>query len=270
MSLPQIHGARVRELWRRLGAVTDPELDEPITTMGFVERLEIRRGEVEIAFRLPTYWCSPNFAFLMADDIRTAAMAPPWVSKVRVQLMDHCYAERVNAAVNNGQSFDAVFAEMSDGADLSELRETFREKAFLRRQEAVIVGLQAMGWSPAQITGLTLARFEAVNLASQTEAAAQKPRYREILVGDGLAILPDDPAFVTWSGDPVRAEDLAEHLRRLRSIRITMEFNGAMCRGLAAARYKEADLSGEEPELIDFILGRVPPRDHRTSPDARG
>lgn len=274
MGLPQIRGAQAREVWQRLGAVTDPELDEPITDMGFVERLEVRRGEVEIDFRLPTYWCSPNFAFLMADGIRKAAQAPVWVSKVRVQLMDHCFADRVNAAVNDDQSFNAVFAEMSDGTDLSEVRETFREKAFLRRQESVLQGLKAMGWTAPQITGLTLAGFDALNLGNQPEAAAQKPRYREILVGDGLALLPDDPAFVTWQGDPVTAEDLGDHMMRLRAVRINMEFNGAMCRGLAAARYKEVDRSNEEPELIDFILGRVPPRepfatDHGASPDSR-
>lgn len=274
MGLPQIRGAQAREVWRRLGAVTDPELDEPITDMGFVERLEVRNGEVDIAFRLPTYWCSPNFAFLMADGIRKAALAPSWAAKARVILLDHCYAERVNAAVNEDQSFDAVFAEMSDGADLSEVRETFREKAFLRRQEAVIRGLIAMGWAHSQIAALTLAGFDALNLGNQPEASAQKPRYREILVGDGLALLPDDPAFVTWRGDPLTAEGLSDHLMRLRAIRINMEFNGAMCRGLAAARYKEVDLSGEEPELIDFILGRVPPRDpvakdHGASPDSR-
>ncbi|VDS07484.1 hypothetical protein PARHAE_00660 [Paracoccus haematequi] len=269
MGLPQIRGAQAREVWRRLGAVTDPELDEPITDMGFVERLEVRRGEVEIAFRLPTYWCSPNFAFLMADGIRRAALAPAWVTGVRVQLMDHCYADRVNAAVNGEQSFDAVFAELSDGADLSELRETFREKAFLRRQEAVLRGLLAMGWDAAGITGLTLAGFDALNLADSPEAAAQKPRYREILLGEGLAILPQDPAFVTWGGDPLAAGELGDHLMRLRSIRINMEFNGALCRGLAAARYKEVDLSGDEPGLVDFILGRVPPRDRGTGPDCR-
>ena len=120
-----------------------------------------------------------------------------------------------------------------------------------------------------QITGLTLAGFDALSLGNQPEAAAQKPRYREILVGDGLALLPDDPAFVTWNGDPIVAEDLAEHMTRLRSIRINMEFNGAMCRGLAAARYKEVARDGTEPELIDFILGRVPPRDSVDSPQSR-
>ncbi len=271
MGMPQIRGAQAREVWRRLGAVTDPELDEPITDMGFVERLHVsRRGEVEIEFRLPTYWCSPNFAFLMADGIRNAALSPAWVQRVQVRLMDHCFAERVNDAVNGARPFEEVFAELTEGADLTEVRDTFREKAFLRRQEAVILGLKAMGWSAGEIAATTLSQLGAVNFGNQPEAAAQKPRYREILVEDGLACLPDDPAFVTWQGDPVTAEGLADHLMRLRAIRINMEFNGAMCRGLAAARYKEVDRTSGEPELIDFILGRVPPRTHDPSPVSPG
>ncbi|WP_395541423.1 iron-sulfur cluster assembly protein [Neotabrizicola sp. sgz301269] len=270
MSVPQISGSKAREVWRRLSAVTDPELDEPITDMGFVERLEVSHlGDVEIDFRLPTYWCSPNFAFLMAEGIRKAAMAPGWAQKARVQLLDHCFADRVNDAINGDRAFEVVFAELTEGADLGVVRETFREKAFLRRQEAVMLGLRSMGWSAAQIAGLTLSGLDALNFGNLPEAAAQKPRYREILVGDGLALLPEDHAFVTWRGDPIVAEDLENHLRRLRALRINMEFNGAVCRGLAAARYKEVVREGEEPELIDFILGRVPPRDHGASPDSR-
>lgn len=262
MTLPQIHGAQARDVWRRLAAVTDPELDEPITEMGFVERLAVQNGShVEIDFRLPTYWCSPNFAFLMADGIRRAALAPAWAKTAAVRLLDHCFAEKVNAAINGALPFETVFAELTEGADLTELRETFREKAFLRRQEAVLLGLRAMGWSAAQITTMTLAELDAMPLPQHPEAAAQKPRYREILVADGLACLPGDPAFVTWRGDPLTAEGLADHMMRLRALRINMEFNGAMCRGLAATRYKEVDRSGEEPQLIDFILGRVPPRE---------
>lgn len=261
MSLQYAKSAQAREVWRRLSAVTDPELDEPITDMGFVERLTVSRtGNVEVDFRLPTYWCSPNFAFLMADGIRRAAADLPWVSDIRVRLMDHCFADRVNAAVNGDTPFETVFAELTEGADLSEVRETFREKAFLRRQESVIKGLRDAGWTPGQICAMTLAQMDKQNFDGDPEAAAQKPRYRQILVSDGLACFPEDPAFVTWHGDPIPVEAFSDHMMRLRSVRINMEFNGAMCRGLAAARYKEVDRSGEEPELIDFILGRVPPR----------
>ena len=119
MGVPHIRGAQARDLWRRLSAVTDPELDEPITDMGFVERLDILHGDVRIDFRLPTYWCSPNFAFLMADGIRRAALAPAWVQSVQVRLLDHCFGDRVNAAVNGEESFEAAFAELTEGADLS-------------------------------------------------------------------------------------------------------------------------------------------------------
>jgi metal-sulfur cluster biosynthetic enzyme len=271
MGLPQIKGAWATDLWRRLAAVTDPELDEPITEMGFVERLDVSRGgEVEIDFRLPTYWCSPNFAFLMAEGIRRAAEAAPFVSGVKVRLLDHCFGDKVNEAVNGAASFETAFAALTEGADLGQVRDTFREKAFQRRQEAVILGLVTMGWTHGQIAAMTLGQLDAQNLSGHPEAAMQKPRYREILVQDGLACLPDDPAFVTWHGDPLTGEGMADHLMRLRSLRINMEFNGALCRGLAATRYKEVDRSGEEPELIDFILGRVPPRGSCDSAGPRG
>jgi metal-sulfur cluster biosynthetic enzyme len=262
----QIHGAQARDVWRRLAAVTDPELDEPITDMGFVERLDIPGGgEVRIDFRLPTYWCSPNFAFLMADGIRRAVMSLPWVRQVTVRLQDHCFADRVNAGVNGAQDFEAVFAEMSDGTSLAEVRQTFREKAFQRRQEAVLIGLQSLGMTAERITAMTLQDFDTIGLLRAPEAAAQKPRYRDILIEEGLACLPDDPVFVTWQGDRIATDALAGHLTRLRAVRINMEFNGALCRGLQSARYKEVDLSTGEPQLIDFILGRVPPAGHLAS-----
>jgi len=56
MATASVSGGRQNELWRRLGEVNDPELDEPITEMGFVERGEVKGdGSVEIDFRLPTY-----------------------------------------------------------------------------------------------------------------------------------------------------------------------------------------------------------------------
>ncbi|TIX10646.1 MAG: iron-sulfur cluster assembly protein, partial [Mesorhizobium sp.] len=73
MATASVSGSREEEVWRRLGEVNDPELDEAITEMGFVERAEITSdGTVEVDFRLPTYWCSPNFAFLMLDGVRKA------------------------------------------------------------------------------------------------------------------------------------------------------------------------------------------------------
>ena len=52
---------------------------------------------------------------------------------------------------------------------------------------------------------------------------------------------------------------------RLRSTRLNMEFNGAMCRDLAATRYKEIQIGPDGPTLVDFITGRVPSRDTGTA-----
>jgi len=52
-----------------LGTVRDPELDEPITALGFVSACSLAAdGTAEVRLRLPTYFCAPNFAYLMVAD----------------------------------------------------------------------------------------------------------------------------------------------------------------------------------------------------------
>ncbi len=50
-----------------LRTVVDPELDEPITDLGFVRSVSVRGAGVEVHLRLPTSFCAPNFAYLMAS-----------------------------------------------------------------------------------------------------------------------------------------------------------------------------------------------------------
>ena len=61
------HDGRRRVLGA-LSGVRDPELDEPIAELGFVSDLEIEGEAVKIRLRLPTYFCAPNFAYLMVAD----------------------------------------------------------------------------------------------------------------------------------------------------------------------------------------------------------
>ena len=130
--------ARQAEVWARLARVNDPELDDPITDMGFVERVTVSAaGVIEVEFRLPTYWCSPNFAFLMAEGIIREAGSLPWAAGVRVQLQDHMWGEEINDGLNAGRSFGEIFGALADGEDLGELRAKFETKAFQRRQEEV-------------------------------------------------------------------------------------------------------------------------------------
>ncbi|HET8987716.1 MAG TPA: iron-sulfur cluster assembly protein, partial [Humibacillus sp.] len=51
-----------------LSVVIDPELDEPITDLGFVRSLDVVGDRVTAHLRLPTSFCAPNFAYLMASD----------------------------------------------------------------------------------------------------------------------------------------------------------------------------------------------------------
>ncbi len=252
--------SRESDVWGRLDLVTDPELDEPVTEMGFVENVTVAEdGGVQVDFRLPTYWCSPNFAFLMAEGIRREVGALPWVARVGVRLEDHMCAEEMNAAVNDGRSFSDAFALRDDGGDLSEVKAKFEAKAFQRRQEAVLLGLRAAGFTPAMVAAMTLGKLDLVEFADP-EARRQKPRYRALLTGRGLAAQPGDHAFPDLGGALLRPADYPDRMSALRSVRINMEFGGALCRGLKQHRYKEVASVDGEPTLVDFILERVPPR----------
>lgn len=255
-TMPQ---SREAEVWRVLARVADPELDEPVTEMGFVEAIEIDGSDVTVQFRLPTFWCSPNFAFLMAEGIVRELAALPWVARGSVRLEDHMYAAEVNAAANGGASFSEAFAALCDGDDLGALRAKFDEKAFQRRQESVLLRLRALGWSDAAIVAMTLRQLDAIDF-EDGEAHAQRPRYREALVRRGLARWPGDLAFRNWGGEPLAVEGFRDYLGRLRQVRLNMEFGGALCRGLAGSRYKETACIDGEPTLVDFIHGRVPAR----------
>lgn len=251
---------RLAEVWSRLDLVTDPELDDSVTDMGFVEAVDIGEdGDVLVCFRLPTYWCSPNFAFLMAEGIRNEVGALPWVARVSVRLEDHMCADEMNAAVNDRRSFSDAFAMREDGGDLAEVREKFERKAFQRRQEAVLVGLAREGFSPAALAAMTLAELDLVSLGDP-EARRQAPRYRSLLVKRGLAGAAGDRAFPDLDGAPLTEAGYADRMGRLRAVRINMEFGGALCRGLKASRYAGEAPPAEGPTLVDFILDRVPPR----------
>lgn len=251
--------ARLRELWRRLGEVCDPELDDPITELGFVERATVAGdGGVEVDFRLPTYWCSPNFAYLMLDDIRAVLGALSWKPAFRLRLQDHMFAEEVNRGLDAGSSFSQIFGRLAGGEDLAELRATFARKAYQRRQEAVLLGFRRQGRSDRQVLGMDLATFDGAE-PEPGEAARQKPRYRASLLARWPGRQGGEPAFVTWDGAPINPAGLGAYLAELRAVRINMEFNGALCRGLKQSRYREMRLVEGEPTLVDFVLDRVPP-----------
>jgi metal-sulfur cluster biosynthetic enzyme len=248
-----IDEAPLNQVWARLDLVMDPELDEPMTDMGFIEAVSItdtgNAATVQVSFRLPTYWCSPNFAFLMAEGIKRQVEALPWVGQAVVVLRDHMAAEEMNKAINAGARFGTVFAGLQPDEDLAALREKFDLKAFQRRQEVVIKALIVMGFLPAEVVAMPLALLEAIGF-DDPETARQKTRYLALLGERGLAPSAADLAFPVWEGGSIT--DFAGYMNLLRSVRINMEFSSSLCRGLKQSRYLEADLSGPVPVLVDL------------------
>ena len=227
---------RKAEVLACLAAVTDPELDEPVTDLGFVEEVTVGGdGAVAIDFRLPTFWCAANFAYMMAEDMRDAVAALPWVTRVVPRLQEHMCADEVNRGVAEGLAFGAAFGEAGDDDSLANLRTTFRRKAFQGRQEALLRALLAQGFGKAALAAMTVAELEGTAAAGADGAGLQR-RYLEMRARDGGPAGPNDRAFVTTEGAPLTEAGFDEHLRTLASVRIAMEFNGALCRGLLAAR----------------------------------
>src|SRR4051794_41746536 len=72
-----------------LSTVRDPELDEPITDLGFVKEVRIDGGEVTVTLWLPTYFCAPNFAYIMAVDAKSAGGAVDWVTDITLRPIEH-------------------------------------------------------------------------------------------------------------------------------------------------------------------------------------
>ena len=57
-------------IFKRLEKVLDPELDESILKLGFVKSIAAKSDHLTIELHLPTYWCAPNFSYMMAEDTR--------------------------------------------------------------------------------------------------------------------------------------------------------------------------------------------------------
>ncbi len=241
---------RVAEVLARLDHVTDPELDEPVTELGFVTAVTVDPdGVVAVEFRLPTYWCAANFAFMMADDMRLEVAALPWVTGVVPRLGDHMYADKINHGVEHGLSFQDTFGDEA-ADDLQQLRRTFLVKAFQRRQEALLRHLQSAEHAAEALVAMTLQELSDLPLEAAGERLRARYVERRSLVGPTSA---EALAFVDVHDASLTAPGLSAHLRALRRVNTNAEFNGALCSGLLAARFGEDAPSPDgEPTLLDF------------------
>jgi metal-sulfur cluster biosynthetic enzyme len=222
-----------------LGTVRDPELDEPITALGFVTSCTVSAsGRARVTLRLPTYFCAPNFAFLMVADAYDAVAAVPGVRGADVVLVDHFASAAINGGVAARAGFTAAFDGEAAG-ELHGLRADFLRKAVLAGTDLVCRPLLAAGASPADLLAMTLGEVPA-------SGAADRLRQRRAELG--LPSAAGAPLLIDpVTGERVRAEAVPLHLRRARTTRVAVEANGSICRGMLRHRYDSAGL-GQAPE----------------------
>jgi metal-sulfur cluster biosynthetic enzyme len=217
-----------------LSRVRDPELDEPITELGFVSELRVDGGRVEVRLRLPTYFCAPNFAYLMVADTRAELEAVPGVERVHVALEDHFASDEINGGVDGDRDFAATFPGEVVG-DLTELRSLFDRKAFVVRQERLCQALITRGRRAEELPGMCLGELPA--LTETTDYLERRTRL-------GLDVSPQAPLLLRPNGEPIDADDAPRQLRFAQTVRVSIEGNADLCRALLHTRY---DLEGAAP-----------------------
>ena len=221
-----------------LDTVRDPELDESVTSLGFVTSCSVSAdGVADVRLRLPTYFCAPNFAFLMVADAYEAVSGVAGVSRAQVVLEDHFASDEIN----RGVAARAGFVESFDGlaqTELDELRADFLRKATLAATDRVCRPLLAAGRTPDELATLTLG-----DVPASPEVERLRSRRTEL----GLPSADDSALLVdVVTGEAVGLMALPLHLRRARLTGVSLQANGGVCRGLLRERYATVGLGEEE------------------------
>jgi metal-sulfur cluster biosynthetic enzyme len=215
-------------VWDALGTVLDPEIDEPITDLKFVESCTVSDdGVVQVRLRLPTFYCAPNFSFLMVADAYDAVTAVEGVTKAEVALLDHHASDEINAGVAAEAGFAQTFAGEADG-ELDALRAAFLRKASLAGQDRVARPLVDTGAGPDELARLTL---------GEVPPSTDLDRLRQRRSAIGLPAGDDAPLLLHPDGSRVTTEQVPLHLRRVRLTRVNIEANGEYCKQLLEKRY---------------------------------
>ncbi|MFQ3684634.1 metal-sulfur cluster assembly factor [Roseiflexus sp.] len=238
------------EINRALAEVYDPELDTPITELGFVNEVRIDGGHVTVTYTVPTFWCAPNFVFMMSHDIRHEVSRVPGVTHVTVLVRNNCLEEEINAGVNAGRSFAETFPnDVDQHADLEVLRHTFIVKGFLARQDALIRRMRQAGLTDAAILALRIGDVgvQGEDLFVQPElsvvsqrvplAAPDHARYLHKRRQLRLSVEASARLFTTVDGQQITEDDLSIYLRYSRAARLNIAFNTSLCEGLLRTQF---------------------------------
>lgn len=231
-----------QDLVAALSTVLDPELDAPITELGFVRSVTIDDAGVSVHLRLPTAFCSPNFAYLMAADALDALRSVDGAGEVRVLLDDHHDSDKINAGLAADAGYVGTFGVEAEES-LHELRRTFLVKAHAAAMERCVEAhLKRSDFSVDDLHKLTVGE-----LAPGKDKEALLRRRMRI----GLSICPASRVVVDDAGRRLLPEQVPLRLRFAKSVRISMEGNAHFCRGLLATRYAGSESVDGAPRIHD-------------------
>jgi len=241
----------------RLDRVEDPELARSIVDLDYIDAIEIDGDRVEVRFTLPTAWCSPAFAWMMATDARDEVEALDWVRETRIELCDHMHGEEITAGVNARDTFGETFPD-ADG-DVAAVRAAIADKARVSRQREAVRALLDAGADPEQVVSLvrsdlTIDGDEAhVDLGglSLVVDAAPIADYLDRVETSGHVTEPDHTLFLTPEGDPIPADRLDVVQKRSRLAAVNMGGQGAGCAALHRATHGPDGPDGSGPKYVD-------------------
>jgi metal-sulfur cluster biosynthetic enzyme len=221
--------------WLALATVRDPELNEPVTSLGFVASCDVSaEGAVRVRLRLPTYFCAPNFAFLMVADAYDAVSAVPGVLTAEVVLEDHFASD----AINEGVAARAGFVRSFPGearSELDALRVSFLRKAVMAGTDQVCRPLAAAVAATLPATALAAMTLGDAPPSPERERLRQRRAELGLPAGDGDPLVIDPV-----TGAAVVPDALPLHLRKARITRVGVDANTSICSGMLRHRYPSA------------------------------
>jgi metal-sulfur cluster biosynthetic enzyme len=232
-----------RAVRARLDRVEDPELARSIVDLDYIDTIGIDGDRVEVQFTLPTAWCSPAFAWMMATDARDEVEALDWVREARIELCDHMHGEEITTGVNARDTFGETFPDADGG--VAEVRAAIADKARVSTQREAIETLLDAGIDPEQVVDLDRSDVDLAGEAAHVSLdglsvvvdAAPLDDYLNRATESGHVTDSDDTLFLTPEGEPIDADRLDVVQKRSRLATVNMGGQGAVCDALHRARH---------------------------------
>lgn len=234
------------EVMAALSTVMDPELDEPITSLGFVRSVLIDDAGITVHLRLPTSFCSPNFAYLMASDAQDALRFVERAGSISVLLDDHHDSDMINAGLAAHAGYVGTFGSEAEES-LDALRLTFQRKAHTAAMERCVAAL--LKTTALEVEDIH--RLRLADLPAGTHKEALLRRRTDI----GLGIGPERRVVVDDTGGPIPLDEVPLRLRFAKAVRISIEGNAHFCRGLLKTRYADGEPDGLPTHIANTRSG---------------